>query len=143
MRHKPIIATPEEWKESEPFRFKCFALGNLCNILAMKPRKDARQIELLAEAAALARELFPPMAQSLDWSVEPDIGEHGTTVISQPFLGRWYRVREFTSTPGDLRFNCSFCNNHNTDSIQWCASLEEAKAFCESHHQARFKELLA
>ena len=116
-------------------------LSKLCELLGME-QSDTVEAHF-AEAAALARELFPPMAQALVWSVEPDLGEYGTTLISQPFLGHWYRIREFTSTPGDLRFNCSFCNDRNTDSIQWCASLDEAKAFCESHHQARFKELLA
>ncbi len=124
---------------------KIDALASWLMILRVPPGivSAERIAEASAKAAALARELFPPSAKPLEWGTEPNVGEHALTLISQPFLGRWHRIREFTSTPGDLRFNCSFCNYQHTDSIQWCASLDEAKAFCESHHQQRFQELLA
>jgi hypothetical protein len=84
------------------------------------------------KAAALARELFPPSAKPLVWEV--DQGDE----FSQLIFGARYRVRELARG-----FFCSICTENETTSIQWCASLDEAKAFCESHHQQRFKELLA
>ena len=86
-------------------------------------------------AAALARELFPPMAKALAWVREQNGRSYG-----KDHEGR--TKYEFGPTLGS---NFRKTHAYSCDEM-WCFTGEnddEARAACESHHQAKFKELLA
>ena len=95
--------------------------------------------EALKNARQIARELFPPMAKPLVWRID------GDDICSQHVDFEWYRIRNFPScAPIDgLLINCALCGITSANSLQWCMTIDEAKAWCESRHQARFLEQLA
>ena len=113
-------------------------LRNLLYFIASCPDDEITQ-RRRAEAASLARELFPVRAKALAWEME------GDDICSNWIDGRRYRIRSFpgASPSDDLPVNCALCVGESANSLQWLATIDEAKAWCESHHQARFLEQLA
>lgn len=92
--------------------------------------------EALERAKKAARELFPPMAKPLVWVSEPTGDFYDETVN--------YRIEFRTAVYGKYLAQTesrSICGVVKSWSVN--GSLEACKAACESHHQARFKELLA
>lgn len=112
------------------YEFKAFDVAHRAGSVC----EQAREI-----ATKLARELFPPMAKALVWQV------NGDDICSQRIDGCWYRIKRFPSIcpSDDLLINCALCGNGLADSLQWCATIDEAKAWCESRHQTKFRELCA
>jgi len=91
-----------------------------CAVLMHYPGSDTAR----TEAAALARELFPPMAKALVW----DDGSGGV----------WFAGIYSVIDHGEGRFKAVWAK-----SMALFSSLAEAKAACEAHHQARFLEMCA
>jgi hypothetical protein len=104
-------------------------LSKLCELLGMEQSETVEAH--FAEAAALARELFPPIIRRLVWI------ERRNDFVSHNILASNYEIY-----PYEGAYHAVFCVNLERH-LLLRASLDEAKAFCESHHQARFKELLA
>lgn len=87
-----------------------------------------------ADAAALARELFPVKAKPLVWRNEG----HGSGIISQDILRQRYDI-----SPLRDNFLLHFGDDSSSERIgARFDTIEGAKAAAQSHHQARFLELL-
>ena len=102
---------------------KLATLANYINILRVSVIDQGRKDEVEIKAAALARELFPPMAKALVWELTEDGWRSGQFRIVNSHGDIWW------VTHPDM---CSFRSD-----------LADAKALAESHHQAKFKEQLA
>ena len=114
---------------------KLATLANYINILRASVIDQGRKDEVEIKAAALAREIFPPMAKALAWVREQNGRSYG-----KDHEGR--TKYEFGPTLGS---NFRKTHAYSCDEM-WCFTGEnddEARAACESHHQAKFKELLA
>ena len=92
-------------------------------------------IEARERAEKACRELFPPMAKPLVWRNEG----HGSGIISQDILRQRYDI-----SPLRDNFLLHFGDDSSSERIgARFDTIEGAKAAAQSHHQARFLELLA
>ncbi len=98
-------------------------MGYLSDLLSFFVTTDSRQHtdKHLAEAQKLARELFPPMAKPLVWV-------HGSS-------GPYSVFYDYADKVWSAGYRTHWMSNF--------ASITEAEAGCESHHQSRFLEQLA
>ena len=104
---------------------KMMKLRGLLYFLALYP-DDIETQNRREEAAALARELFPVSAKALVWEFFDGCWIAGPYTIDK---NRWhYRDEETHITPTADGF---------------FIDIKAQKSACESHHQAKFKELLA
>jgi hypothetical protein len=88
-------------------------------------------------AAALARELFPPMAKALVWDEEPTPFEGGHRYSYGSFFGNTlYQCGMYLDGSHFARIRAG-------NDFLYGSTREEVKARCEAHHQARWLEQMA
>lgn len=119
-----------------PERQKMKELAACCSQLsayiAVSPAPEVRaQVQNraieLARELFLSRELFPVMAKPLAWEIVGGVYFAGNYIYSVVFR------QESETWSAEL----------NQDNMSYWLSLGEAKAACEQHHQARFREQCA
>lgn len=116
----------KKWQElKDCAALVCHALkGDLHRVNDLAGTPEEVEASARAQAAALARELFPPMAKPL------------------PPLEKWERLENEELKSGNyvISYRRAFMGS---EYIGIYKSNQEAWAACESHHQSKFKELLA
>ena len=116
---------------------KFLRLSELCELMGDNQDNMCMEYsEAKFEATTLACELFPPIAKPLVWDEEPT-----------PFDG--VHRYSYGCFCGKTLYQCGYVDGTHYghfragNEIFYAPTLEEVKAACEAHHQAKFLELLA
>jgi hypothetical protein len=114
---------------------KLIELSKLCELLALE-QSDTPEAHG-AEAAALARELFPPMAKALVWEYDNWKGEY--------FSGGYRIARTHKMATPQIKAQCFAVRLRGGVNIdgKLFDSEREARRFAEAHHQAHWLEQMA